>query len=87
MTRYFLNLGLICGLLLISTSTSGANTVTYKISVTIPAIIGFNVPAEAPQNFDTLQLAKAIDPNLWDITTIEAVRGEEEILLRTITAK
>lgn len=68
-----------------------ANTVTYKISVTVPAIVGVNVPAEnTPATAAAeapVQLAQTTETGYWDVTTQDAVRQNEHILLRSITVK
>ncbi len=66
--------------------TIGAQTVTYKISVTIPAIIGFNMP---PYD-DPLTLhhtPRVADQHHFDMIEEEVEHFGELVLLRTIVVK
>lgn len=60
-----------------------ANSVTYRVSATIPAIVGVNVFPEKELADDTAAQAQAS----LEKQVIEVVRNNERVLLETFTAK
>jgi len=70
-------------MLMLTTGPVLANSVTYKISVTIPAIVGVNVPPfEEPYK----QLRETQNGQL-DTIIEEAVRNNRMVTLKTIVEK
>jgi hypothetical protein len=79
------------GLLLATYSQpSQANSVSYHLSVTIPAIVGFNLP---PFEYERVKAEKAsqtdvtTDAKNIDTITEEVIRDNQIVILRTIVAK
>lgn len=62
-----------------------ANSVTYTISVTIPAIVGVNV--HPLPSMDTALSFAENGQFFWDVNFEEIWRGEEKLLVQSITEK
>ena len=69
-------------------SRSYAQTKDFHVSVTVPAIPGFNVP-EIPTDIKELEEAQIHEARLrdWQIIEEHIWRDNQEILLKTITVK
>lgn len=85
-------------LVLIITVTSAqavlANSVTYRVSARIPAIIGVNVPPFTDPEREKLYNEKhgiitlsKLDEVVQEMTTQEIVRNNERIVLKTLVEK
>jgi hypothetical protein len=61
-----------------------ANSATYTISVTIPAIIGLNVHPD--QSAEPLVSESAVS-SFWDVNMEKIMRGDETLLVKSITEK
>ena len=84
MKKHTVITALILGLIFVG-SQAFAQTVNYKISVTVPAIVGFNVPADDAAD-EPIELAQ-LNLNNWDVTKEEVLRNDERVILQTITVK
>lgn len=72
-------------LLLAVSPFATAQTVTYELSVTIPAIPGFNVPPfEEPKQ---AQLERSRSPYGLELTEEDVLRGSYQVLLRTYVVR
>jgi hypothetical protein len=76
--------------LMVSPLPSWASSVTYQISVTIPAIIGFNLP---PFEYERAKAEKKAETDVTtdaqniDTITEEVMRDNQIVILKTIVAK
>lgn len=59
-----------------------SQTQSYRVSVTIPAVVGLNVPS--PQ--ETIAIHKSKD-RTYDITREQTVRNHRPVILETIVLK
>lgn len=57
-----------------------SQTQTFKISVTLPAVIGLNISANSSSLSDLAQKAAT-----WPVVEQRVVRSKKPVLLRTIT--
>jgi len=65
---------------------AGSNSRSYKVSVTIPAFVGINVPDPNKVSLDTsIELGSEIKNQ--DITIQEIVRDNERVIAKSITVR
>ena len=62
-----------------------AITKTYKISVTVPALI--SAPVELAQNTVQNSVQALPDSNEWEIRTDKRIRNNQRVLLKTIVPR